>query len=83
MVVEAISSIGMIMPTPGATGPYHYFTIQTLTKLYNVDDELARSYAIVTHAMGFVGVTLVGIFYFVKDQLSMSEVMVEELPRSE
>lgn len=83
LVVEAISSIGIIMPTPGATGPYHYFTIQTLTKLYGVDDELARSYAIVTHAMGFVGVTLVGIFYFLKDQLSMSEVMVEELPRPE
>jgi len=83
MVVQAISSIGIVMPTPGATGPYHYFTIQTLTKLYGVDDDLARSYAIVTHAMGFVGVTLVGIFYFLKDQLSMSEVMVEDLPKSQ
>lgn len=83
MVVQAISSIGIIVPTPGATGPYHYFTIQTLTKLYNVDDDLARSYAIVTHAMGFIGVTLVGAFYFLKDQLRMSEVMVTELPRTQ
>lgn len=82
MVVQAISSIGIVVPTPGATGPYHFFTIQTLTQLYGVDGDTARSYAIVTHAMGFVGVTLIGIFYFLKDQLRMSEVMIEELPRA-
>lgn len=81
MVVQAISSIGILVPTPGATGPYHYFTIQTLTKLYNVDDDLARSYAVVTHAVGFIGVTLVGVFYFLKDQLHMSEVMRQKLPQ--
>jgi len=80
MVVQAISSIGIIVPTPGATGPYHFFTIQTLTKLYNVNDDLARSYAIVTHAMGFIGVTLVGVFYFMKDHLRMSEVMASQRP---
>ena len=79
LVVQAISSIGIIIPTPGATGPYHYFTIQSLTKLYGVDEDLARSYAVVTHAVGFIGITLVGIFYFLKDHLHMSEVMKEEL----
>ena len=78
MVVQAISSIGILTPTPGATGPYHYFTIQTLTKLYGVDDELARSYATVTHAINFIGVTLVGIYYFIKDRLHMAEVMKQE-----
>jgi len=75
MVVQAISSIGILIPTPGGTGPYHYFTIQTLTKLYGVDDELARSYATVTHAVGFVGVTLVGLYYFLRDRLHMSDVL--------
>jgi len=78
MVVQAISSIGILTPTPGATGPYHYFTIQALTKLYGVDDELARSYATVTHAINFIGVTLVGIYYFIKDRLHMAEVMKQE-----
>lgn len=75
LVVQAISSIGILIPTPGATGPYHYFTIQTLTKLYNVDTELAVSYATLTHAVGFIGITLVGVFYFLKDKMSMSEIM--------
>jgi glycosyltransferase 2 family protein len=78
LVVEAISSIGILIPTPGSTGPYHYFTIQTLTKLYGVDDELARSYAAVTHALGFIGITLLGIYYFLVDKLSMSEVMKQK-----
>ncbi|HLF14515.1 MAG TPA: lysylphosphatidylglycerol synthase transmembrane domain-containing protein [Bacteroidota bacterium] len=78
VVLQAISSIGYIMPTPGATGPYHYFTIQTLTRLYKVSDELAASYAALTHAIGYVGVTMIGLFYFFRDQLHMSEVLKPE-----
>jgi uncharacterized protein (TIRG00374 family) len=78
VVLQAISSIGYIMPTPGATGPYHYFTIQTLTKLYGVSDELAASYATVTHAIGYVGVTLIGMVYFFRDRLHMSDVLKPE-----
>ena len=73
-VVQAISSIGMIIPTPGATGPYHYFVIQTLTKLYSVDAEIARSYAAATHAVAMVGTTLVGLYYFFKDKIHLREV---------
>lgn len=83
LVVQAISSIGFAIPTPGATGSYHYFTIQTLTKLYGVDQEIARSYATVTHAIGFIGITLFGIYYFLRDKLHMAEVMKEELPEKQ
>ncbi|MBI1805119.1 MAG: flippase-like domain-containing protein [Ignavibacteriae bacterium] len=72
-VVQTISSLGYMAPTPGATGPYHYFTMQTLTKLYGVDDELARSYATITHAVGFLGITLIGIYYFWIDKLHIAE----------
>ena len=78
LVVQAISSIGILIPTPGSIGPYHYFTVQTLTKLYGVDGELARSYAAVTNAVGFFGITIVGFYYFFHDRLHMSEVMKEE-----
>ena len=79
IVVQGISSIGTMIPTPGATGPYHYFTIEPLTKLYHVDEEVARSYAAVTHAVGFIGVTLIGLVYFLKDNLRMSDVMKQNL----
>ena len=78
MVLQAISSLGYMAPTPGATGPYHYFTVQALTKLYGVDDELARSYATVTHAVGYLGMTFLGLYYFWADKLHMSEMMKGE-----
>ncbi len=74
LVVQAISSIGFIIPTPGATGSYHYFTIETLTRLYNVPDQVARSYATVTHAVGFLSTMAVGLYYFFRDKLHVADV---------
>lgn len=79
LVVQAISTVGFILPTPGGTGTYHYFTIQTLTKLYNVNEEVARSYATVTHVIGFLGTMIIGIYYFVKDKLHFGEVAKSDL----
>ena len=79
LVVQAISSIGFIMPTPGGTGSYHYFVIQTLTKLYGVSDDVARSYATVTHAVGFIGTTLIGLYYFFHDKLHLGDMKKREL----
>ena len=73
VVVQAISSIGYMAPTPGSTGPYHYFTVQCLTKLYGVDSELALSYATVTHAIGYLSMTFVGIYYFWVDKLHLAD----------
>lgn len=73
LVIQAISSIGFMMPTPGATGSYHYFVIESMTKLYGIDTDLARSYATVTHAVGFLATMVVGLFFFLKDKLHLSE----------
>jgi uncharacterized membrane protein YbhN (UPF0104 family) len=73
LVVQAISSIGYMAPTPGSTGPYHYFTVQCLTKLYGVNSELALSYATVTHAIGYFSMTVVGIYYFWVDKLHLAD----------
>lgn len=80
MVVQGISSIAQLVPTPGATGSYHLLTIQPLTQLYGVDADIARSYAAVTHAVGYIGVTLVGLYYFLKDGLKLSDVMKRDRP---
>ena len=83
LVVQAISSIGVAIPTPGATGSYHVFTSQTLSKLFSVDATVALSFATVTHAVGFIGVTLIGLYYFIRDHITVSEaVRREELRRT-
>jgi uncharacterized protein (TIRG00374 family) len=75
IVVLAISSIGVAIPTPGATGGYHWFAAQTLVRLFHVSNEVALSYATVTHAVGFVGVTIVGLSYFLSDHINIKEAM--------
>jgi hypothetical protein len=73
LVVLAISSIGVALPTPGGTGTYHAFASQSLTRLFAVDATTALSYATVTHAVGFIGVTVIGLYYFLHDHIRMSE----------
>jgi glycosyltransferase 2 family protein len=72
VVLQAISSIGVAIPTPGATGTYHAFAAQTLTRLFSVDGAVALSYATVTHAAGFIGTTIVGMWYAFRDQFSVT-----------
>jgi glycosyltransferase 2 family protein len=69
LVLLAISSIGVAIPTPGATGSYHWFAAQTLIGLYGISNEVALGYATVTHAVGFIGVTIIGAYYFAQDHI--------------
>jgi len=73
IVVLTISSIGIALPTPGGTGTYHAFVSRTLSRLFLVDDTTAISYATVTHALTFIVVTLIGLYYFLHDHLRVSE----------
>ncbi|MGA9365594.1 MAG: lysylphosphatidylglycerol synthase transmembrane domain-containing protein [Bacteroidota bacterium] len=73
IVIMVISAIGFIIPVPGATGTYHWVTRECLVRLFGVDVEVALSYATVTHLLGFVAVTVVGLLYFLRDHLRFSE----------
>lgn len=73
IVVQAISTLGVAVPTPGGTGSYHVFATQSLNKLFGVPKEIALSYATFTHAVGFIGITLIGLYFFFKDHIKMSE----------
>jgi uncharacterized protein (TIRG00374 family) len=73
IVIMVISAIGFIIPAPGATGTYHWVTKECLVHLFGVNVEVALSYATVTHLVGFVSVTVVGLLYFLRDHLRFSE----------
>ena len=75
VVTLAISSIGVSMPTPGSTGTYHAFASQALIRLYAIDQVTALSFATLTHATGFIGATVVGLYFFLKDKVSFAEAM--------
>jgi uncharacterized protein (TIRG00374 family) len=73
IVVLAISSIGIAIPTPGSTGGYHFFTAQTLIRLFLIPEETALGFATLTHGVGYIGVTLVGLYFFMHDHVRLSE----------
>lgn len=73
LVVQAISSIGVAIPTPGATGGYHAFTSQTLARLYHLDQTAALGFATLTHAAGFVVVSVIGLYFFLHDHIRVTD----------
>lgn len=74
-ILLAISSIGIAIPTPGGTGTYHAFVAQTLTLLFSIDLPVALSYATATHAFNYIGVTAIGLVYFLRDHMTFAETM--------
>jgi len=73
IVVLAVASVGVAIPTPGGTGSYHVLTSQALTKLFGIDAPSALSYATLTHAMSFVLVSIIGGYYLLRDQVAITD----------
>jgi len=59
--IMAIGALGILVPTPGGVGSYHYITEQALVHLYGVPSEEALTYAVLTHAAQFLFYTVVGV----------------------
>ena len=53
-VIMALGALGIVVPSPGGAGSYHYITIQTLVVLYGVDAAAAAGYAIIAHGVQLV-----------------------------
>lgn len=47
--IMLLGAIGVLIPSPGGIGSYHYITIQTLVLLFAFTSDAAASYAILTH----------------------------------
>ncbi len=60
VVVLVISTIGVIIPTPGGTGTYHYFCSQALNAVFDVPIADALAYATVMHGLAFITYLIAG-----------------------
>ncbi|MFA6455686.1 MAG: lysylphosphatidylglycerol synthase transmembrane domain-containing protein [Bacteroidota bacterium] len=76
-VLQVASGIAFALPTPSGIGSYHAFTSFTLTELFRVDPAQALSYAVYTHAVGFLTTTILGLYYFFVDKIHVADVMVK------
>jgi uncharacterized membrane protein YbhN (UPF0104 family) len=68
--VMGLSMLGSVVPTPGgATGPFHIATAAALAFM-GVDQDSAKSVAIILHPLIFAPATLFGIYYVTREGLS-------------
>lgn len=59
--VMLIGALGMVVPTPGGAGAYHYVTIEALTRIYGVARGDAGTYAVLSHGAQLVLYVLAGV----------------------
>jgi hypothetical protein len=63
-IIISISSIGVMIPTPGAIGSYHTITKSVLVSLFGFSSSISIAYATLTHATSYILHTLFAIVYF-------------------
>ncbi|MBL8112207.1 MAG: flippase-like domain-containing protein [Acidobacteria bacterium] len=71
------SVLGLAIPTPGGVGGYHAAITYALTAFYGVDRNVAAAMALVSHAISFVPVTLIGLVCLVATGLSLGKLANE------
>jgi uncharacterized protein (TIRG00374 family) len=64
--------VGLAIPTPGGVGGYHAATAYSLAGFYGVTKETAAAFALVSHAVSFVPITLLGLGFLVAGGFSLS-----------
>lgn len=60
LVVMVISTVGVILPSLGGIGTYHYFCSQTLHHIYNVPLGEALAFATVVHGIAYFTFLIAG-----------------------
>lgn len=74
VLVLCVTALGMTVPSsPGYIGVYHALVVSTLA-IFDVDREVALSYAFALHAVTFLPLTLLGIFYMMKENYSLQKI---------
>jgi len=84
-VLMSIAAIGVVIPTPGATGSYHTLAKSTLVMLFGFGDTISAAYAFLTHIISyfiFILTALIVYFLFDKRRENILKVMETDLDNS-
>ena len=70
----AVANLATLVPsTPGYVGPFDAAGKSVLEGIFKVSTNLAASYILLLHAALYVPITLLGLFYWVRENLSFKE----------
>jgi glycosyltransferase 2 family protein len=72
IVILVITTFGLVMPgAPGAVGTYHGVAVLALS-LFGVPGDRAVGFAVLLHALNYIPLTALGLYFFWKHGLSFS-----------
>jgi hypothetical protein len=78
-VLMSIAAIGVIIPTPGATGSYHTLAKSTLVLLFGFGETVSAAYAFLTHIISYFLFIFTALFvYFVLNKQKNNIIKVVE-----
>ncbi len=69
-LLVTLLAIGIAVPTPGGIGSYHFACQLGLTLFFNVPEAKAGAVALVSHALVFIPVTILGMVYLWQEGLN-------------
>lgn len=72
LVIFVVSTVGFIIPTPGGVGSYHSLITGALVGLYSIKHEVALSYAVLTHGVGYIVNGLLGFYFAMRKHIKFS-----------
>jgi uncharacterized protein (TIRG00374 family) len=78
VVLLALSGIAITIPTPGGTGTYHYFIKSALILFFAIPSDTAAAFAIVTHAVNYIVITVIGIFFMLSAGVTLKSAKKKE-----
>jgi glycosyltransferase 2 family protein len=76
-LLQSMSGVAYILPSPGGTGTYHFLVSQALSSAFGVPLETSVAFATLTHASNYLLTTIVGIAFMFHDGISLTTVKAE------
>jgi len=78
MAIMFIGTLGIVVPTPGGAGSFHFLTILTLTALYGIDQSGATAYAVFVHGAQLILYLSIGGLILLTSSYSNSQQVIKE-----
>jgi len=80
-LATGVTTLGLIVPTPGGVGGFHKTCQFVLTNFYNFDVNASVAVAIVIHLVGTIPVLVTGLILFMREGLHWKDVReMEKVP---
>ncbi|TDJ02502.1 MAG: flippase-like domain-containing protein [Caldithrix sp.] len=80
LLVLVFASFGIMIPaSPGYVGTFHYFCALSLNALgAGIPDGEVKSFALVSHLMNMLPISIIGLVYFWRENLHFSDAVAEK-----